>query len=78
MPESTLDTNNEVRAASIETKSPEVEDEPITFQEAWHHPDDVLRSKWKDAIKKTRYDSKRCLAETNKGFNTEKSYNCTK
>ena len=42
MPEFTLDINNEVRAASIDDNPPEVEDKPITFQEAWHHPNDII------------------------------------
>ena len=39
MPGSTLDINDQVRAISIDDNPFEVKDEPITFQEAWHHTD---------------------------------------
>jgi hypothetical protein len=32
------------------------DDEPTTFQEAWHHPDERVREKWRQAIRKEFHD----------------------
>ena len=34
--------------------------DPLTFDEAWNHPDSKKRKKWHEAIAKEFQDMKRC------------------
>jgi len=51
-----LDLSNEIGAVSNDYNPPDDLDEIMTFQEAWHHPNDDIYSKWREAIKKEIQD----------------------